>query len=1311
MKWLTTLCKNCIAKLWLVGIFAIVLIALTVSAIRGALPYLNEYQPQVSQYLFEQYNVHLSMKSVKGFWHDGGPLLIIDDINFNNQELLGIEVQAKQIKLHIDLIETVLALEPRFKNIEIESPTIEFGDFSQIMTSLSDEDIVLTPWFQLTRNASVSKASIGFTEHYGSLPNVDIAKVSWKSDTHERQLLLLLENTPQQEPLFLVLNLSGDTTNTLHGQAYVKANQWEWLNDVKPIFPQINRDAQAVASFELWADFSASQLDSMLLDIEDNNLHWLDNGETKHLKITPELIQWLPNKNGWSFETRSLQAHINEVDLTPIDITINQNQAGIYAYVSTLDLGELIPLKSLFSTIDDKTSNLLDKLNINGSLNDLRAEYKNNQWSYQGSLHDLSLSQTGAIPSISQLSGDFSGVDATGHINLSAIDQVIDFGSYFKAPIKITKFKSTIDWEVGSKNTVVRSPSTQFLNDDIHSNIAWQLDIEDNYSPYFTLLGEAQVPDVKRAEYYLPHVVLSEELINYLSNAIEAGSSKDVSLLWHGFIDQFPYKNNDGIFEVTARINDAQFEFNGDWKPLSKASVDLHFKNETMAITAIEGQLDTLTFESLTARIDNLMADSSLSIDAVVNKPQSEINKFVFESPINDTLTPVLSQLNISGKVKTLLNIEIPLDDSLPTVSGVVKLKNNDLKINAIDLDVKSLNGDVVFNESHLNTKNITGILYEQSVALKLEGKQIDDFYNIAIDVDAKWHTNKMPVLWQEKLNAYIDGSLDWQGKVTLDISDEDIKYQSTIHSSMEGLALQFPKPLDKYVDKKEQLHITSNGNIDGGSINIAIGSSVEARVNIDTKDSMLTIPALTLLIGRNFQYQDEFATNGMMINLDLEYLAIDEWSDFIRNIERSQSTETLFPPLQRVNASVYQVDLYDYDLDIVDIRSYKKEGYWDIYFDSTQAKGALALFDDLSNKGLNVDFERFNIANPEKESESNQLTKLEKFATRTLLRNLPPVSFNCNSCQLFGTNLGEVSFTTKPHLEGISINKINVNAKDTKLDANVIWGFDEKGEYTIINGNFNSENIESTLALLDYSSSIRDSDISSQFDLMWRDSLYSPNIETLTGQVHWELGEGHIAEVSDQGARIFSLFSLDSLRRKLVLDFRDVFQEGIFFNDFEGDFSIDNGIAVTENAYMDGVAGGVDVVGSVNLSTQELDYYITFSPRLFSNLPVLAGVMASQPQVFVLTFAITKVLEPIVDVISQVNFKLSGNVDNPDFTEIDRQQKKYKVPPHILEKAGISIAPIEGNVKEPIKSQLETIDELKDTPIIQSKSEAKASL
>ena len=63
----------------------------------------------------------------------------------------------------------------------------------------------------------------------------------------------------------------------------------------------------------------------------------------------------------------------------------------------------------------------------------------------------------------------------------------------------------------------------------------------------------------------------------------------------------------------------------------------------------------------------------------------------------------------------------------------------------------------------------------------------------------------------------------------------------------------------------------------------------------------------------------------------------------------------------------------------------------------------------------------------------------------------------------------------------------------------------------------------------------------------------------------------------------------------------------------------------------------------------------------------MVAGVVASAPQVFILAFAITKVLEPIIDVVSQVNFKLTGDIDHPEFVEVNRQQIKYKVPAEML--------------------------------------------
>jgi uncharacterized protein (TIGR02099 family) len=1265
MKWLPALCKHCIAKLWMVGIVVLVLIALLVSAIRGALPYVNQYQPQLSQMLHERYDINLSMGSVKGSWYDGGPLLVIDNLNFDNIDTVGVNVNVKSAKLHIDLLGSVLALQARFKLIELDTPKIHLGDLSKynVPTSVDTENTLVIPLINLTQSAKVTNATLIFSEYYGAIPDINIAKVAWYDAITHRQLqLYLTDDNQSQQPLSVVVEVQGDTTDTLRGQVYANANQWAWLDSLKPMLPSFKQNAKGVASFELWADFSAGQLDSMMLALGDNTLSWRDHNESKELSIAPELVQWLPYQAGWIFEAKAIKPSLNGSALSSIDVYINQNNQQITASIESLDLADLMAVSSVLSTINDDSSSTIEQLNITGKLQQLSVQYHNKKWQYEGRLSQFSMNNVGALPGLNQLNGQFSGLDGDGQIALEMIDQAFDFGPVFIEPIAVNKFNSVINWHTGAHQLVIQSTSTQFTNKDATSNLSWQLVFDDDSSPQLMLLGDARFMDIKRTKYYLPHVVLSDSLVNYLSEAIKGGHSNDVALLWHGAFDRFPYQNHDGTFEIMARVDNASFKFHDDWKALTEASVDLHFQNETMTITGIEGKLGNLSFESLTTSIDNLMVNPTLFVKARIEQPQSKLNTFVFASPIDNSLGPVLRQLDISGDINTLLDIKLPLDGSLPTVSGVVKLKNNDLSVKAIDLDIKKLNGDVKFFGGDISAEDLKGVLFDQPVTFALDSKPVGDFYGVEIDLSANWHTNKMPALWQQYLNPYMDGSLDWQGKLTLKINDDDVYYQSFVKSPMTGLELKLPKPLDKYVDQEEDLLITSSGNIAGGLFNLALGSRAEVFARIDSQNSEVKISALTLLVGRKFEVQDDIATNGMTINIDLDTLALDEWENFIANIEKGQSKDAFFPALQRVNARVKQLSLVGQSFDTVNLSGRKALDHWEVDFDSIQGNGVLKFFDNFVEKGISANFERLII-------EKSQQSESEKVATLESLRNLPPLSFNCVKCEVLDVDLGIVSFKTKPHLQGIVIDNIHVRANATTLDAKVIWGFDSQGEYSTVEGNLNSDDIESTLALLDYSSSIRESNVKTDFDLMWRSSIYSPDIESLSGNLNWKLGEGHIAEVSDQGARIFSLFSLDSLRRKLVLDFRDVFQKGIFFNDFKGNFDINEGVAVTTDAFMDGVAGGVDVVGSVNLSTHELDYYVSFSPKLFSNIPVIAGVVASQPQVFILAFAITKVLEPIVDVISQVNFKLSGTVDKPDFVEIDRKQKKYKVPPHILEK------------------------------------------
>ena len=69
--------------------------------------------------------------------------------------------------------------------------------------------------------------------------------------------------------------------------------------------------------------------------------------------------------------------------------------------------------------------------------------------------------------------------------------------------------------------------------------------------------------------------------------------------------------------------------------------------------------------------------------------------------------------------------------------------------------------------------------------------------------------------------------------------------------------------------------------------------------------------------------------------------------------------------------------------------------------------------------------------------------------------------------------------------------------------------------------------------------SGIKDSSANVAFDINWPNAPMDFGFEQLNGNVEWSLSDGYLTELSDKGSRIFTLFSLNSLVRKLSLDFQ----------------------------------------------------------------------------------------------------------------------------------------------------------------------------
>lgn len=110
-----------------------------------------------------------------------------------------------------------------------------------------------------------------------------------------------------------------------------------------------------------------------------------------------------------------------------------------------------------------------------------------------------------------------------------------------------------------------------------------------------------------------------------------------------------------------------------------------------------------------------------------------------------------------------------------------------------------------------------------------------------------------------------------------------------------------------------------------------------------------------------------------------------------------------------------------------------------------------------------------------------------------------------------------------------------------------------------------------------------------------WLGAPLDPDPLTMSGDIHAQINEGQFLKVDPGLAKLLGVLSLQSLPRRLTLDFRDLFQEGFAFDTIDGDVRIHQGIATTRNLRMRGVQAVVLMEGQADLAheTQNLHVYV----------------------------------------------------------------------------------------------------------------------
>ncbi len=272
----------------------------------------------------------------------------------------------------------------------------------------------------------------------------------------------------------------------------------------------------------------------------------------------------------------------------------------------------------------------------------------------------------------------------------------------------------------------------------------------------------------------------------------------------------------------------------------------------------------------------------------------------------------------------------------------------------------------------------------------------------------------------------------------------------------------------------------------------------------------------------------------------------------------------------------------------------------------------------------------------------------------------MPKINLHCDRCQIDELNLGEVNLSiSRSGQDIIEIEHFNGKREQAQFSLSGQWQKNDQISITSITGELALKDIEYELEQLGYGSIIRDSGGKLNVDLNWQGGPHDFSFIHLNGELNASIDDGYLADVSDK-ARIFSVLSLQSIVRKLTLDFRDIFSDGMFYKDIKGDYHIEDGVLYTDNTRMDGTAGNLYIKGNTSFVTNALDYKMSYKPNLTASLPVLAWIATLNPVVFLAGVAIDQVITS--QVVSEFNFELTGSLSEPNFKEVNRKSRDVSV-------------------------------------------------
>ncbi|WP_350431960.1 YhdP family protein [Shewanella sp. H8] len=1294
---------------WQILAITLVLFALVVSLIRGLLPHIPEIRTELVNYLESEYHLNVQMDELNAEWQAFGPALTVKNLVLPPQDDLPITVISENVHIKLDFWQSLISLRPQIETVVFDGVKVALN-LDQLPTTdehAETDNKANLDWLyglllEQLGHFLIKDASLQLISSQHNYRPIFIDNLLWLNteNHHQAQGMIHVDQLEsQQEQLTLRIDLKGNgyQPDTVEGQLYVTADSLdlgEWASRQHTAQQDTdNIEFQGVINLDAWMTFKQREIRDGILVFKPSWLQWSDSDTQQKFAINSGSLRWTPQPSGWKIESHDLDLSTNDKTWPLLKIAVGTHAGDFFGYVDQIIPSYLKPMLPLVPGLGKQQVNNWQHLNPQGEIGPIRL-YKPADKSMiaQVDIQQLQWQPYQSIPGISPIDANLTWVNNQLEFSLPEQEYKLDFSDDFSQPLTLHGSAIMGRYDVDQHRLTV--PNIELVNDDITLQAGLNLVLSEQAS--MGLAANLTINDVAHVGRYFPLMAMSPNLVDYLNDGLVAGEINNAQIVWQGELSGYPYQDHSGIFQAGFTLDNGIFKFQPSWPAVSDLTLSALFENDMMDLVIEQGKLDKVAVNGARVSIAHLGKESLLKVVADITTDAQAATKVINASSLQHSVGATLDVVQIQQQINTTLDLAIPLyHGGEQSIKGQVNLANNPIFIAQPGLQLHQVTGQVTFDNQFISAKNIKAQLFSQPLTFSVA--TADKKGNLALNVDmaGRWDLASLPSELTNPMTGTYNGDLNWDGELTMIFDPSGYSLQVSVKSDLVGTSLDLPSPYKKSAVEPQILRADLIGDNKQSSLSIKLGNNVEFWGGFNAENGS-QLAFYDIMIGRHFRLGDTLNKQQGHLHLDLPKIELAQWLPLINRFSTATepqvvtssvrdrilsahelpdavipantiaSTESTvvaseFPKLLGIHADIAQLNVLGQSFDKLHFDAQPTEHLWRVEAESQQFDGRIDFYPNWRDQGIKVVAKKLHLFPSLSSIESVELS------STSMQQHLPTLAVDVDDFSVNNLSFGHLVLQGLPNDQGYKFQTISLTKPTVTLQANGLWSVDRGSDKTLFDVNLHADKFDDLSTILDINPGLKDAPLDLTGQLSWLGAPYHFALETLNGQLKFDLGKGHLSEISDKGARVFSLFSLDSLLRKLSLDFSDVFGKGLYFNTFNGNLTIDNGVVKTTDTEMDAIAGDMRVRGYTDLTTQSLNYDIRFVPQLASSVPTVVLLSTSAWTLGLGAFALTKVLEPVIEVISEIRFRLTGTMENPQLEELERKSKEIEIPKAIL--------------------------------------------